>query len=57
MTQVSLGAKDTHVVQVLRDTESYDGPTLIITYSPCIAHGYNLRDGFERQKKAIAIEY
>lgn len=57
VTQVSLGAKDMHVVQALRDAESYDGPVPIITYSPCIAHGYNLRDGLERQKKVIAIGY
>ncbi|MDR2737950.1 MAG: pyruvate:ferredoxin (flavodoxin) oxidoreductase [Puniceicoccales bacterium] len=57
VAQVSLGAKDTHVVQAFRDAESYDGPSLIIAYSPCIAHGYDLRDSLEQQKKAVASGY
>ncbi|MDR1891275.1 MAG: pyruvate:ferredoxin (flavodoxin) oxidoreductase [Puniceicoccales bacterium] len=57
VAQVSLGAKDSQVVQAFREAESYDGPALIIAYSPCIAHGYNLRDGLEQQKKAVASGY
>ncbi|MDR2779319.1 MAG: pyruvate:ferredoxin (flavodoxin) oxidoreductase [Puniceicoccales bacterium] len=57
VAQVSLGAKDSQVVQAFQEAESYDGPALIIAYSPCIAHGYNLRDGLEQQKKAVASGY
>ncbi|MDR1173352.1 MAG: pyruvate:ferredoxin (flavodoxin) oxidoreductase, partial [Puniceicoccales bacterium] len=57
VAQVSLGAKDSQVVQAFREAESYTGPALIIAYSPCIAHGYNLRDGLEQQKKAVASGY
>jgi pyruvate-ferredoxin/flavodoxin oxidoreductase len=57
VAQVSLGAKDTQVVDAFRDAESYDGPSLIVAYSQCIAHGYDLRDGLEQQKKAVASGY
>ncbi|MDR2777051.1 MAG: pyruvate:ferredoxin (flavodoxin) oxidoreductase [Puniceicoccales bacterium] len=57
VAQVSLGAKDSQVVQAFREAESYAGPALIIAYSPCIAHGYNLRDGLEQQRKAVASGY
>ncbi|MDR1401690.1 MAG: pyruvate:ferredoxin (flavodoxin) oxidoreductase [Puniceicoccales bacterium] len=57
VAQVAMGARDTQVVQAFRDAESYDGPSLIIAYSPCIAHGYNLRDSLEQQKKAVASGY
>jgi pyruvate-ferredoxin/flavodoxin oxidoreductase len=57
VAQVSLGAKDTQVIQAFREAESYDGPSIIIAYSPCIAHGYNLRDGLEQQSKAVASGY
>ncbi|MDR2432680.1 MAG: pyruvate:ferredoxin (flavodoxin) oxidoreductase [Puniceicoccales bacterium] len=57
VAQVSLGAKDSQVIQAFREAESYDGPALIIAYSPCIAHGYNLRDGLEQQRKAVASGY
>ncbi len=57
VASIALGAKDTHTVQALIDAESYDGPSLIIAYSPCIAHGYNLRDSLNQQKKAIDSGY
>jgi pyruvate-ferredoxin/flavodoxin oxidoreductase len=49
-----MGAKDSQVVQAMAEAESYDGPSLIIAYSHCIAHGYNLNFGPEQQKKAVA---
>ncbi|MBF0563197.1 MAG: pyruvate:ferredoxin (flavodoxin) oxidoreductase, partial [Alphaproteobacteria bacterium] len=39
---VAFGAKDTQTVRAFLDAESYDGPSLIIAYSPCIAHGYDM---------------
>jgi pyruvate-ferredoxin/flavodoxin oxidoreductase len=57
VAQVSLGAKDSQVIQAFREAESYDGPALVIAYSPCISHGYNLRDGLEQQRKAVASGY
>jgi pyruvate-ferredoxin/flavodoxin oxidoreductase len=38
---------------VLRDAEAHDGPSLVIAYSHCIAHGYDLRHGMDQQKAAV----
>src|ERR1700730_12548062 len=51
--RVAMGAYDAHTVRTFLEAESYDGPSLIIAYSPCIAHGYDLRYGLEQQKKAV----
>jgi pyruvate-ferredoxin/flavodoxin oxidoreductase len=53
VASVSLGAKDSHTVQAFLEAESYDGPALIIAYSHCIAHGYDLKFGLEQQKLAV----
>jgi pyruvate-ferredoxin/flavodoxin oxidoreductase len=57
VARVSLGAKDGHVVSAFREAESYDGPSLIIAYSHCVAHGYSLSQGLEQQKRAVACGY
>jgi pyruvate-ferredoxin/flavodoxin oxidoreductase len=54
VASVAFGAKDTHTVQAFQEAETYDGPSLIIAYSHCIAHGYDLRFGLEQQKLAVA---
>jgi pyruvate-ferredoxin/flavodoxin oxidoreductase len=53
VSRVAMGANDAHTVRTFLEAESYDGPSLIIAYSPCIAHGYDLRYGLEQQKKAV----
>jgi pyruvate-ferredoxin/flavodoxin oxidoreductase len=53
VASVAFGAKDAHTVQAFTEAESYDGPSLIIAYSPCVAHGYDLRFGAEQQKLAV----
>lgn len=57
VASVALGAKDSQTIQALQEAESYDGPSLIIAYSACIAHGYNLRDSLSQQKKAVDCGY
>ncbi len=57
VAQVALGAKDSQTVKVLEEAESYDGTSLIIAYSPCIAHGYGLGLGLEQQKHAVDSGY
>lgn len=57
VARVSLGAKDSHTVSVFREAESFNGPSLIIAYSHCVAHGYSLSQGLEQQKKAVACGY
>jgi pyruvate-ferredoxin/flavodoxin oxidoreductase len=50
---VALGADDMHTVKVFHEAESYDGPAVIIAYSPCIAHGYDLVHGLEQSRAAV----
>lgn len=55
VAQVSLGANPAHFFKVLKEAEAYNGPSLIIAYSPCIAHG--MKDGMSfsqrHQKDAV----
>ncbi|HOW71529.1 MAG TPA: pyruvate:ferredoxin (flavodoxin) oxidoreductase [Phycisphaerae bacterium] len=53
VASVAIGAKDTHTVQAFVEAESYPGPSIIIAYSHCIAHGYDLAFGLEQQKLAV----
>ncbi|HTJ77722.1 MAG TPA: pyruvate:ferredoxin (flavodoxin) oxidoreductase [Rariglobus sp.] len=57
VAKVALGAKDGQTVQAFREAEAYDGPALIIAYSHCIAHGYNLSQGLTQQKLAVDTGY
>ena len=51
--RVALGANDAHTVKTFLEAEAYDGPSIIIAYSHCIAHGIDMRKGLEQQKKAV----
>jgi pyruvate-ferredoxin/flavodoxin oxidoreductase len=57
VAKVAMGAKDSHTVTVMREAESYPGPSLIIAYSHCVAHGYSMSQGLEQQKRAVACGY
>ena len=57
VARIALGAKDGHAVSAFREAESYQGPSLIIAYSHCVAHGYSLSQGLEQQKRAVACGY
>jgi pyruvate-ferredoxin/flavodoxin oxidoreductase len=57
VAQVAFGAKDSQTLAALREAESYDGPALILAYSPCIAHGFPLHLGAEQQKLAVDSGY
>ncbi|MGM0461477.1 MAG: pyruvate:ferredoxin (flavodoxin) oxidoreductase [Fibrobacterota bacterium] len=52
VAKVSL-SNPNHVVKAMREAEAYDGPSLVITYSHCIAHGFNLKDGVKHQSNAV----
>jgi len=54
---VAMGARDEHTLKAFLEAEAYDGPALIIAYSHCIAHGYDLVLGPEQQKLAVASSY
>ncbi len=57
VAQIALGASPEQTIQAMRDAESYPGPALILAYSHCIAHGYDLRDGMKQQQRAAASGY
>lgn len=50
--KVAMGANDAHTVKTFLEAESYDGVSLIIAYSHCIAHGINMAKGLEQQNLA-----
>jgi len=52
VAHVAFGAKDTQTVKAFREAESFPGPSLLLAYSPCIAHGYDLAFGLDQQKLA-----
>jgi len=54
VASVAMGAKDNHTVQAFLEAESYDGPSMIIAYSHCIAHGYDLAFGLDQQKLVVS---
>jgi pyruvate-ferredoxin/flavodoxin oxidoreductase len=57
VAQVALGGNDTHVVKAFQEAEAHEGPSIIIAYSSCIAHGYDLVHGLEQQKLAVQSGY
>jgi pyruvate-ferredoxin/flavodoxin oxidoreductase len=57
VAQIALGANDAQATRALVEAESYPGPSLVIAYSPCIAHGYNLNRGLDQQSKAVKAGY
>ena len=53
VAKVAMGANDTQTVKAFVEAEKYDGPSIIIAYSHCVAHGYDLRYGMDHQKLAV----
>ena len=57
VAKIALGAKDSQTVQAFVEAEKHPGVSLIIAYSHCIAHGYNLANGLDQQKLAVETGY
>jgi pyruvate-ferredoxin/flavodoxin oxidoreductase len=57
VARVALGANDAHVIKAFQEAEAHDGPSIIIAYASCIAHGYDLIHGLEQQKLAVQSGY
>jgi pyruvate-ferredoxin/flavodoxin oxidoreductase len=57
VARIAFGGKDTQTVRAFQEAESYPGPSLLIAYSPCIAHGYDLKFGIDQQKLAVESGY
>ncbi|MFZ1291649.1 MAG: pyruvate:ferredoxin (flavodoxin) oxidoreductase [Melioribacteraceae bacterium] len=53
VAQIAMGANDTQTLKAILEAEAYDGPSIIIAYSHCIAHGYDLAKGMEHQQMAV----
>jgi pyruvate-ferredoxin/flavodoxin oxidoreductase len=53
VAHVAYGAKDTHTLRTFLEAESYDGPSIIIAYSPCGEHGYDLSHQHQQQELAV----
>jgi pyruvate-ferredoxin/flavodoxin oxidoreductase len=57
VARVAMGGSDTQTLKAFWEAEAYDGPSLIIAYSHCIAHGYDMAYGIEQQKAATLSGY
>ena len=53
VARVAMGANDAQTLRAFLEAEAYDGPSLIIAYSHCIAHGIDMRKGLDQQKLAV----
>ncbi len=53
IAQVAMGANDTHTIKAFLEAEAHPGPSLIIAYSQCIAHGIDIARGMQQQKLAV----
>jgi pyruvate-ferredoxin/flavodoxin oxidoreductase len=53
VASVAMGARDEHTVRAFLEAESYPGPSLILAYSHCIAHGIDMAKGMDHQKAAV----
>jgi pyruvate-ferredoxin/flavodoxin oxidoreductase len=54
VARVAFGADPQQTLRAFREAEAYEGPSLIIAYSQCVAHGYDLRGGLNQQYAAVA---
>ena len=57
VARVAMGADPQQALTALREAEAYDGPSLVIAYGHCIAHGIDMRDGLDQQYRAVACGY
>jgi len=57
VARVAMGGNDTQTLKAFQEAESFDGPSLIIAYSHCIEHGYDMAFGMKQQKAAVLSGY
>ena len=57
VAQIAMGAKDAQSLKAIKEAAEYPGASIIIAYSHCIEHGYNMMDGAEHQKIAVETGY
>src|SRR5690606_20511718 len=54
VARVAMGADPQQTLRAFREAEAYDGPSLILAYSHCIAHGIDMQKGLDQQYRAVA---
>jgi pyruvate-ferredoxin/flavodoxin oxidoreductase len=57
VAQIAVGANDTQTVRAINEAAAYQGPSLILAYSPCIAHGFEISQGAGQQVNAVKSGY
>ena len=57
VAQIAMGANPQQTLQAFREAEAYPGPSLILSYSHCIAHGIDMQQGMKQQDLAVACGY
>lgn len=57
VAKIAMGANDMHTIRAFIEAEAYDGPSIIIAYSHCIAHGIDMAKGMNNQKVAVETGY
>ncbi|MBX7056034.1 MAG: pyruvate:ferredoxin (flavodoxin) oxidoreductase [Pyrinomonadaceae bacterium] len=57
VAQIAMGANPQQTLIALREAEAYDGPSLVLAYSHCIAHGIDMEKGLSQQAMAVASGY
>jgi pyruvate-ferredoxin/flavodoxin oxidoreductase len=57
VAQIAFGSKDAQTVRAFLEAEAYKGPSVLIAYSHCIAHGYDMAHGLDQQKLAVESGY
>ena len=57
VAKIAFGANPQQAMLAMREAQAYDGPSLILAYSHCIAHGYDLKDALTQQNNAVASGY
>jgi pyruvate-ferredoxin/flavodoxin oxidoreductase len=57
VARVAMGAKDAQTVNAMKEADSYPGASLVLAYSHCIAHGYDMADALTQQEKAVDSGY
>jgi pyruvate-ferredoxin/flavodoxin oxidoreductase len=57
VAQIAMGANDSHTLRTILEAEAYPGPSLVIAYSHCIAHGIDISHGAEEQDFAVKSGY
>ncbi|NUM32450.1 MAG: pyruvate:ferredoxin (flavodoxin) oxidoreductase [Bacteroidetes bacterium] len=57
VAQIAMGANDAHTVRTIQEAEAFPGTSIIIAYSHCIAHGYDMANGANQQQNAVKSGY